>query len=905
MKISKLKRVSAGLLGLALVLNTASFAPSNANAASGGISINEVCAKNTKYTIEGGLYDWIELYNGSGSSIDISGWGLSDKDTKPYLYTIPDGTSIPAGGRIMIACDSDAAASNPKIAPFGLSTSGEIITLTDKNGSTVDTLSFESLADNTSAGRYPDGSSDIFTLSSTPAAPNSAPEGSNAVNAPTFSQESGFYGSEFQLTLTSPQGCTVYYTTDGSDPTTASEKYTSPISIADRSNEPNVYSARTDISASQVTAPSSPVDKAAIIRAVAVDSQGRTSEIITKTYFVGKTNDPYYTNMKVVSLVTDPDNLFDYEKGIYVKGKVYDEQNGTTNPGGPGQQPGGPGEENPGGQRPGNPWGGGDWGNWGGGFNMKQPWEMEANYTQHGKEWERPASFELFEDGKSVFSQNIGIRIKGAASRNAAQKSFNIYSRNEYGKDGMDYDFFDGKATKKKNGKSIKKFDGITLRNGGNDNSSTFFRDSVNQNLVSDRDMATQATSECLVFLDGEFWGIYQIIEKVNDDHLSSHFGINKKDAVIVKNGELEEGTDQDLNDWKELASFCANSDMSQDSNYQQVCSKLDMQSYMDYFAAQIYWNNADWPQNNFAVWRTSTVDTSNKYADGKWRMFLFDTEYATGLYGMNTTADTNAFQRIQQQTTNNECRMFINLLKNKEFSDQFFLTMMDLGNFNFSQEKVNEVLPFYDNTYHQQIIDTLKRYGAGNSAFGGSPESTYTNDLRTVTNYFDQRFSKLIEQIRRSYISSGTLNELTVNNQTANGTVNVNTLTLDSSQWTGKYFDSQTMTITATPVEGKSFKRWNVSGITLSESELTSPTVSFKLESSVSITAVYDDGGSPSVIAGDYNKDGDVNISDVVVLQNYLMGRKTNIDLNADMNGDKKNNIFDLIALKRKIFKK
>ena len=109
-------------------------------------------------------------------------------------------------------------------------------------------------------------------------------------------------------------------------------------------SEPNKYSARTDISAyTDILAPDEGVLKAAIVRAVAVDGQGRVSDIITKTYFVGSANVEKYRNMKVISLVTDPDNLFDYDKGIYVKGKVYDDNNGgggMWNPGGQNQWPG-------------------------------------------------------------------------------------------------------------------------------------------------------------------------------------------------------------------------------------------------------------------------------------------------------------------------------------------------------------------------------------------------------------------------------------------------------------------------------------------------------------------------------------------------------------------------------------
>ena len=145
-----------------------------------------------------------------------------------------------------------------------------------------------------------------------------------------------------------------------------------------------------------------------------------------------------------------------------------------------------------------------------------------------------------------VINQNVGIRIKGAFSRCLAQKSFNVYTRSDYGLTEFDYDFFSGKAVKAKNGKAIKKFDGVVLRNGGNDNTGAFFRDSINQSLVADRGFAHQAVSECILFIDGEFWGIYQMMEKINKSFLSDHYGVKKSDIAMIENGALEEGTDQD-----------------------------------------------------------------------------------------------------------------------------------------------------------------------------------------------------------------------------------------------------------------------------------------------------------------------------------------------------------------------
>ena len=800
MKNTSGKRAAAGVLSLGLLLQSFAYLPANADA-NGQVTLNEVCPKNSTYhAADGNCYDWVELYNSSSSEADISGWGLTDKAETPYKYVFPGGTHIPAEGRLIVFCDSDAATNNNRIAPFGLSASGETLVLTDPTGSTVQTLTFDTLAEDTSYGQYPDGSGQFYKLRCTPEQKNSAPEGSAAVHTPVFSHESGFYDNSFSLTLTADEGCDIYYTTDGSDPVWGSKKYTEPLTIRDMSDTPNRLSDRTDIVPNGAEAPRGNVDKAAVIRAVAVDSEGRASEYVTKTYLIGKTNSGYYKNMKVVSLVTDPANLFDYNKGIYCLGRVYDENKGD-----------------------------GD----------KNPWDIRANYSMSGKEWERPAIFTMFENGEKVVEQNVGIRIKGAFSRCLEQKSFNIYTREEYGASEFDYDFFSGKATKAKNGKAIKKYDGIVLRNGGNDNSGAFFRDSINQNLVADRNFAAQATSECIVLLDGEFWGIYQILEKINKSYISEHYGVKKSDVAIIKNNSLDEGNDGDLRDWRDLCNAAANGSIS----YDDLCQKMDIQSFMDYFAAQIYWSNADWPQNNYSAWRCNAIDESNPYADGKWRMILFDTESGQGLYGTEDKSyRADCFSRIRENNSQ-LARVFNSLLNNDTFRLKFARTLMDLTNTDFRTDNTNKVISSYRDKFRQQVADTYARFHSG-SLSGSNGERRFNENMDTVTEFYSKRYEYAERTARSALRLSSEPHRLTVVNSADSGSIRLNTLELGKiSSWSGKYHSDYDIYIKALPAEGRTFSHWNVNGARITNGDTTTASIKIRLESDATVEAVYSNG--------------------------------------------------------------
>ena len=674
----KMFRVSAACLSLMLAAGTLSAMPSVSVLAAGNVVVNEICTKNTKLAApDGQFYDYIELYNTGSSAASVGGYALSDDASQPRLYVIPDGTVIPANGYLTVYCGVKSG-SGVAGAGFGLSKDGETVIFSDAGGNVVESIELPPMEDDTAYARVPDGSSQfavVSELSAGRANPSNATQ-KLVVSAPQFSKGSGFYDSGFDLTITADQGCTVYYTTDGSDPDTSSERASGSIRIYDKSSEPDVYAAITDI-ADGYKAPSEPVRKAAIIRAVAVDAQGNKSNVVTNTYFIGYSSNDIEKKMRVISLVTDPDNLFDYDTGIYVKGKIYATSQG----------------------------------------NMMESWSHPANYTQDGKEWERPAQITVFEQGQATYNAGVGIRMHGAATRSASQKSFNLYARTEYGTPKLKYDFFNGKLTNHK-GEIIDSFDKITLRNGGNDDK-TKIRDRLNQEMVPDKDFGTQAQTECVVFIDGEFWGTYNIVEKLGKEYISDHYKVKEESVCMIKTDELSDGSEQGWADYEALKSLANSANYTDSATYDKFRELLDLDSFAQYMATEIMLGNSDFGDNNYALWKTETIDESKKYADGQWRFILFDTEYGQGLYGQS-----NANSSIIDTLRRKNCwisKLFFGLLQNEDFCMRFVRAYYDLCNENYRSDVVLPRLSELKTAYTDSMIETYKRFSYGSST-GGWP---------------------------------------------------------------------------------------------------------------------------------------------------------------------------------------
>lgn len=815
MRHLNLWRTAAACCAVLLTAECIPLLPQTAVMAANGVVINEICTKNTTVSAPNGqYYDYIELYNPGSSAVSVGGYGLSDDEANPLRYVLPADASVPANGFYVIYCgvaETDGIVG----ASFGLSKKGETVCLSDPNGSILELHQLDALNDDTAFGRVPDGS-DTFAYLNTlsPGAPNPTDSVDQlAVTAPAFSQESGFYASDFDLTLSADAGTTIYYTIDGSDPTPGSQQYNGAIRVYDKSADANVYAAERDIT-DDYEPPSAPVDKAMIVRAVAEDASGNLSKIITKTYFIGYSANDYTMNMRVISLVTDPNNLFDYETGIYVRGKVF-----------------------------------GDWLSSPEYSPMIPNYEQPANYTQSGREWERPAHITVFESGSAAYSAEVGIRMHGGATRSAVQKSFNLYARSDYGTAKLEYDFFGGALTDVK-GKVIDSFDKLTLRNGGNDEK-TKIRDRLNQEMVADRAFGTQAQTECVVFLDGEFWGTYNIVEKLGKEYISDHFDVKEKDVCMIKTDELSDGSEQGWADYESLKNLAQTADYRAADTYAQLSDIMDMQSFADYMAVELILGNSDFGDNNYCLWKTETVDASRVYADGKWRFLLFDTEYGQGLYGQSN-AQSSVLQSLRQKN----CwisQLFFGLLDNApEFQQMFARTYFDLCNENYKPARVTERLSELEQLYTASMLDTYDRFSLVWSwGWGALPSASgeLRNEISDIRSFWNERANAAKQQLLNEMsnaIGRQTFT-LTLTNPAAKGSVQLNTLTLDCAdgQWSGTYPSECDITLQAMP-KAESFSHWEISGAEIVSGSENADTVVLRASgSNVTVEAVYGEGAA------------------------------------------------------------
>lgn len=812
------------------------------------IVINEVCTKNTarRHTEDGAYCDWIELYNKSEEDVSLAGWGISDR-AKSVKHIFTAGVTVPAKGFLILwACGTETTSdkSGGINLPFALSKNGEKLYLFNAAGAVTDHVVVPALQNGGSFGRTTDGG-DVFAEFVSPSFGQTNGK-SDILHLDTslmkFSHESGFYGEAFDLRIEVPEGYTLYYTDDSSTPTEHSAEFPAAgIRVRDRSGDPNLYSGQYMGTMEQCYEGYSKVhgyakdtvDKCTVLRFLLVNDDGDTSSVVTKSFFVG--------------------SQFSSETGGYMNMSVVSLVSDPAN------------------------FFGDEDGNKDALFTNSSYWKKTDTPE------ERPANFTYFgADKQYSFDQDIGVRLHGTSTRGYNQKSLTLFARRQYGA---------GKFKKKILG--VSDVGSLVLRTDG----TTKLQEGFLQSFVSDRAVSTSNYEPTVVFLDGEYYGVFNLMERFSEDYVEAHYGINGDNVYIVKKGEAKSRNSAGV--WTDagegnvsgaMSSYIAtfrnllNADLSVARNWQALVNAVDLQSLVDYLAIQIFLGNMDWSfAQNIAVWRTidtSLEDSENPYADGKWRFVLYDLDFAAGCWNAvanwkgrtvtNYGASTNSFTAAMPFAGDGVSSMpqIQNLMKNATFVEKFVLAFEDLCNVNFAPDaavakteaaiaRIQSAMPKHFKRFGAPVkaYNTGSAEGTNNDAwkvktyFGGYSvypttvsAATWAKEMQFLVDFFRDRPTYALGHMASFCGVTGSAVSVRIVSAGAAGTIVLNGATTVSlaadGSFTGTYYTKYPLTVTVVAPEGYVFSGWTVDGAVLSTA--TGETTRLTLTKNGTLTANF-----------------------------------------------------------------
>ncbi|MCL2811372.1 MAG: lamin tail domain-containing protein [Clostridia bacterium] len=584
-----------------------------------GVAITEVMSSNATTALPIGAparkapgktttsaSDWVELFNFGREPVNLHGYGLSDSVSRPRKWQFPDVTIMP-GQYLVVYCDGrDMVGQGGSIhTNFKISSAGETILFSDPSGRPLDKLTVPQLFPDISFGRTPGQDGLFYYDTPTPGAANF--DGFlGFADAPVFVTTGGMYRRSIEVEIDVPEGTVVRYTLDSTEPNESSTVYNGPFEVS----------------------------SVQIVRARSFHSGLRPSPVVTQSFMIS-----VYHTMPVISLVTDPWNVWNDDTGMLADGPYLNRAEWAT------------------------PW-----------FapNRRQSHE----FATYGKKLHYDGHLEMFDiDGNQLLSQGMSFRVMGQFSLDMPQKSFCINGKTRYGKY-FEYPLFEERP--------FTQYKAFVLRNGGQDGMYTRVLDGLHARLGASFPGTTvmgQAWRPVIVYLNGAYWGHYNMRERVNRHMVAQHEGWSDPDAMDLLQASGTRSTHVKWGsnaDWVSLMNYLEANDLRDPAAMAYVAERIDIDNMFDYFILRMYIGDQD-PGN---------IRFYKKHGEGeKWRWIWFDMDWGFfhsqngGVAFMLNPRGMGSFR------INN---LYIRkILENPEMQDKFLRRMGELFQTVFTPENI------------------------------------------------------------------------------------------------------------------------------------------------------------------------------------------------------------------------
>lgn len=648
--------------------------------ASASVVINEVNAQG-----------WIELYNNKKEDIQLDGYCIYINGEEVKTFEKEQSISV---GKLLVVETGVSLADKEK----------NLVTICDKDENCINSVIVPMLKEHESYGRVENGSIQ-FTYQSETREQNNNSDNNIKKDELSFSIPGGFYQNSISVEINIPEGMEVYYTLDGTEPTLDSQRYSSPIQIHNRTGSAYQYAAE-----EMTNYLPEGIYMGTVVRAVAVDRSKKVKQTETQSYFIGITNNTDIYDVPVLSITTNPENLFDYFEGIYVPGRSKEDA-----------------------------------------IAMDISTDNVGNYWN---DWVKDAHIEYFEATKNkTYEANISLSMLKDYSVETHQKGFRVSDITESDLKGTGLQNSYNEIGKCINILTNKRDNIIKLR------------ETLANEMLKDTAVGTVSMKPCVVFIDGEYWGVYMLREEIDASYIRSAYEIDNNIEVLIEKNDL-------FNDWDhhrlydDFYHFIRTTDMSVSANYEKAKELMDVQSYLDYLCANVYLANADYGIEESCMWRTTLKGEG--YADGKWRWIVgkLDNAMNNEIESKRTSSTIDTYKMPELARD----EILMSLIKNEEFREELQKNMNKMAEEIFAEEKVSVAMNEISERTQKMALTSYKRF------FGNATEKTYNNEIEKVTEFFANRAEyiliytdEVIDMNGKWYITESVNEERRVNEQEVN----------------------------------------------------------------------------------------------------------------------------------------
>lgn len=583
--------------------------------------INEVMSSNYSYLPQNGYnyYDWIEIKNNSDKDINLSDYYITTTLNDMEMYKFEDKILKPGEYYILMASgDTNLSNNSYKHANFKISSVESLYLI--KDNKVVDSMFICDIPVGYSFGK--DTSYGFIYMSSpTPNKDNNSGKYEIAYS-PEFSIKSGIYNDIDDLTLEINASGTVYYTLNGSMPTTSSYVYNEPIKL----------------------------DETTVVKAISVENGKYNSNVVTSSYIINENH-----TLPVVSVSLNPNQFY----------------------------------------------------------------LLEANSWNENLEYE--ANAELFELDGTGFNISCGFKLFGGSTRGMEKKSFSLKFRKKYGDSELHYQVFENRDN------SV--YNSLVLRSGSQDSTVAMMRDPLMTSLMDGTDVDVQAYKSVILYINGSYWGVYNIREKVDEDFIASHYNVDPSKTNIVRiDGEVSAGSKQGYLD---IINYVNSHNMAYEENYNYIKEKIDIDSLITFWVAETYATNNDIV--NCRLFSHPDID------NGKWKFIFYDLDYALYNYMVNYYTFMTDVEGMSDAKIPND--LMRNLMKNKEFKQRFVEILSEVLNNQLTDERI---LEYIDNIYNL-LLPEMPR----NQLRWGQTMKDWNDAVDELKKYVNNRRSYLLSQTK------------------------------------------------------------------------------------------------------------------------------------------------------------